>query len=221
MGKTKKPRPKSAKVNPIGIPSVEDVQFNEELLGAEAHEDGPIAALIEQLQSVSVEEKMCALQALTVLCRQSPQRTNEIIESEIVKIIASWMMDPNKSIRNATAGALRSLSLCGIEVCENLVEQDVLTPVLALLNEYAQTSDWVPIFDKHMNDQIDERSDTFLQAINIVWNLCESTSIALENFNRTSVLSSFIRCMDYTVFGYDIGKYTRPFCNLENNWKKC
>lgn len=209
MGKTKKPKPKVGKVNPIGIPSVNDVYFNEELLGAENHPDGPIATLVEQLQSISVEEKMCALQALTVLC-QNQQQIDDIINSDIVKIIASWLADSNKSIRNATAVALRSLSLCGIEICEKLVDQDVLTPLLTLLNEYALAPNWVPVFDKRVDGQMDEKSDTFLQAINLVWTLCESTSVALANFNRSTVLHSFIRCLDYTVFGLDIGESNKP-----------
>lgn len=206
MGKTKKPKPKVAKINPIGIPSVHDVCFNEEILGENNHTDGPIGSLIEQLQSVNVEEKMCALQALTVLC-QNKQQITDIINSDIVKIIASWLVDSNKSIRNATSVALRSLSLCGVEICEKLVDQDLLTPLLTLLNEYALSTNWVPVFDKRMNGQMDERSDTFLQAINLVWTLCESTSIALANFNRSTVLQSFIRCLDYKVFGLNIGKY--------------
>lgn len=205
MGKTKKSKPKVAAVNPIGLPSVRD--FNEELLAAEDHPHGPIASMVEQLQSISLEEKMCALQSLSFLC-QNRQRIPEIIQSDIVKTIASWLMDPCKSIRNATAGAMRNLSMNGIEVCENLVEQDVLTPLLALLNEYAISPDWVPHFDTKMNNQMDEASDTFLQSINLVWNLCESTGIALSNFNQTTIVQSFIRYLDYKVFGLDICKYS-------------
>ena len=206
MGKTKKNKQNAAKVNPIGIPSMRDVMLNEEMFGEDDNPEGPIAQIVEQLQSVSVEEKMCALQALSFIC-QNQQRINEIIESEIVKIIASWLMDKNKSIRNATAAALRNLSVCGIDVCENLVEQDVLTPLLALLNEYGVSADWVPIFDKSLNNQIDEHADTFLQAVNLVWNLCESTSVALEVFNQTRIIESLLRCLNYKVFGYDICKY--------------
>lgn len=34
--------------------------------------------------------------------------------------------------------------------------------------------------------------------------MCESTSIALENFNQTQILQSFIRCLDFGTFGLDI-----------------
>lgn len=193
-----------AKVNPIGIPSVRDIEQNEEFFGGDDEmPEGPISALRDQLQSISIEEKMCALQALTVMC-QNKTRIDEIIETDIVKIIASWLMDPNRSIRNATAGALRNLSVCSVEVCENLVEQDVLTPLLALLNEYAADAEWTPHFDVHLNMQTDERGDTFLHAVNLVWTLCESTAVALDNFNQTRIVESFVRCLNYQQFGFDI-----------------
>lgn len=210
MGKTRKTKPKAAKVNPLGIPSVRDINLDEELLSNEGHPEGAIGSIIEQLQSACLEEKMCGIQALAFISL-NPQKAASIIESDIVKIVSPLLMDANQSVRNAVAGALRNISLCGIEICENLVEQDVLTPLLTLLNEYAMNAEWVPVFDRSIShcEQLDQLSDTFLQAINLVWNLCESDSIALENFNQTTVLHSFVRFLDYRVFGIDICK-----CNL-------
>lgn len=193
------------KVNPLGIPSVREMSLNDEL--SSEHPEGAIAIISDQLQSASVEEKMCGLQSMAFLS-QNQQKAAAIIDSDIVKIAAPLLMDPNKNIRNAVAGALRSLSLCGVEVCENLVEQDVLTPLLELMNEYA-SAEWTPTIDHSVThvEQLDQMSDTFLQAVNLVWNLCESTSIALEHFNQTNILESFIRYLDYKVFGIDIGEF--------------
>lgn len=204
MGKTRKTKSHAAAaVSPTGLQSLRDAGFDEELFGSEAHPEGPITAIVEQLQSACVEDKMCALQALSFLC-QNQQRTQEIQDSDIVKIVASWLMDANKSIRQATAGALRNLSVCGVDVCESLVERDVLTPLLALFAEYASDADWAPVFDKSLANQLDERSDTFLQAIHLLSNLCESTALALDPFNQTSLVASLVRCMDVTRFGSDI-----------------
>lgn len=204
MGKTRrsKDRPNNDN-NPLGLPSINSMIMQEELNGIEETTVGPVTAIVEQLQSVSVEEKMCALQTLATLC-QNHQKINGIVGSDIVRIAAPLLMDPNNNIRNATAGAIRNLSVCGLEVCENLVEKDILTPLLALLNEYSNIVDWVPTFDNNTMDELDIRSDTFLQAVNIVWNLCESTSVAVESFNEAHLLQSFIRGLNYTVFGYDI-----------------
>lgn len=204
MGKTRRSKDRPNNDNPLGLPSINSMLMQEELNGIEETTVGPITAIVEQLQSVSVEEKMCALQTLATLC-QNHQKINGIIESDIVRIAGPLLMDPNINIRNATAGALRNLSVCGLEVCENLVEKDILTPLLALLNEYSMVVDWVPTFDNNSMDELDVRSDTFLQAVNVVWNLCESTSVAVESFNEAQLLQSFIRGLNYTVFGYDIG----------------
>lgn len=203
MGKTKKSRTRIPKSNPVAIPGMD---MMDEFDIDPANTSGPINPIQEQLQSVSVEDKMCALQTLSTLCQNNSNITT-IIESDIVRIAAPLLVDRNLSIRHATAGALRNLSLCGIQIAENLVEQDVLTPLLTLLNEYAIASDWIPIFDKTMNDQIDEKSDTFLQAVNIVWNLCEASSIALDFFNQTQLLQSFIKCLNWQIYGFDICEY--------------
>lgn len=207
MGKTRKSKNRT-KVNPVGIPSERDLSLDEELLAGESHPEGAIAAISDQLQSNSVEEKMCGIQAMAFLS-SNPQKAKAMIESEIIKIASPLLMDANKSVRNAVAGALRNLSLCGVDICESLVEHDVLTPLLALMNEYDSAPDWVPVIDRSVPyaEQLDQTSDTFLQAINLVWNLCESTSLALEHFNQTNILHSFIRCLDYNVFGIDICKY--------------
>lgn len=208
MGKTKKAKMRG-KRDPIGLPlSAENVEDFEQIMGFGGGSNnasrGPIEPIIDQLMSVNVEEKMCALQTLSTLC-QNNTKIPLIIESDIVRIAAPFLVDRNLSIRQATAGALRNLSVCGVDVCENLVEQDVLTPLLTLLNEYALLTDWVPLFDRTMNDQLDEKSDVFLQAINIVWNLCESSSVALDFFNQSQLLQSFVRCLNWNVYGFEIG----------------
>lgn len=159
MGKTKKSKPRMAKVNPIGIPSVRDIEQNEDFFGEDEMTDGPISALCDQIHSNSIEEKMCGLQALSVMC-QNKTRIDEIIETDIVKTIASWLMDSSRSIRNATAGALRNLSVCSVEVSEYIVEQDVLTPLLALLCEYASDLMWTPHLDP-VTGEIDDSPTHF------------------------------------------------------------
>ena len=201
MGKTRKSKPKT-KVNPVGIPSLQEALDDE--FENDVHPETAVGTMSEQLQSAIVEEKMCGLQSLAFLSLNETKVAG-IVESELVKIAAPLLMDPNKNIRNATAGAMRNLSCCGTEVCDSLVEQDVLTALLTLLSEYAAAGDWTPTFDA--NNQLDQSSDTFLHAVNILLNLCESTSDALDSFNQTNLLPTFIRCLDNKVFGLDIGEW--------------
>ncbi|XP_065088985.1 HEAT repeat-containing protein 3 [Ochlerotatus camptorhynchus] len=201
MGKAKKTRPHKAKLNPTGLVDV-NALIDQEL--ANGKSDSPIQAIVDQLQSASTEDKICGLQTLATIC-QNDVNIGSVVESDIVRIAASLLMDPDLSVRHATAGAFRNLSVQSVEICEYMVDQDVLTPLLALLNQYTSSAgEWKPTFDKTMQDQMDEKSDTFLQAVNLLWNLCESTSVALDSFNQSQLLESFVRCLDVSVYGKEI-----------------
>lgn len=201
MGKTRRTKVRSKGQNPLGVPNGDELAAAIISEGNDA--GGPINNIIDQLESANIEEKLCGLQTLSTLC-QNNINIGLIIKSDIVRIASPFLVDRNVNLRHATAGALRNLSVNGTEICEILVEQDVLTPLLTLLQEYAADKDWVPVFDKTMNSQLDQKSDVFLQAINIVWNLCESTSVALGFLNQSLLLESFIRYLNYTVYGNDI-----------------
>lgn len=205
MGKTRKTKNRTPKVNPVGIPSVRDMNLDEELENG-AHPGGTIAIISDQLQSACIEDKMIALQSMTFLSANR-EKALAMLENNIVKIAAPLLMDANKNIRNAVAGAMRTISEGGLDVCVGLVEQDILTPLLALLNEYANAGDWTPVIDRSVVhvEQLDHMSDTFLQSVHLVLNLCERDVLALEHFNQTNILHSFIRYLDYKVFGILIG----------------
>lgn len=206
MGKTRRSRYRVENPNQVGIPNLRDISLDDEL-NSDDNLESALVAIREQLQSPSTEDKMCGLQAMAFLS-QNQKKAESMCESDIIRIAAPLLMDHNKNIRNAVAGALRNVSLCGIDICENLVEQDVLTPLLSLMNEYTSNINWAPVIDRSVShvDQLDVAGDTFLQVVNLVWNLCESTPIALQNFNQTNILESFVRFLNYKIFGIDICK---------------
>lgn len=208
MGKARKPKTHKSKLNPTGLVDV-NALLEQEL--ANGKSDSPIQAIVEQLQSSSVEDKICGLQTLATIC-QSNVNIAAVVESDIVRIAASLLVDPDKSVRHATAGAFRNLSVQSVEICEYMVDQDVLTPLMALLNKYTvPAGDWKPTFDRNMQDQLDEKSDTFLQAVSLLWNLCESTSVALDSFNQSQLLESFVTYIDPKVYGKEIGELKLKF----------
>lgn len=211
MGKTRKQRNRSKKQNQGDISNLRDAAFNEEFNG-EDHSEDAFITMREQLQSANTEEKMIGLQTMAFLS-QNPKKAEAICESDIIRIASPLLVDQNETIRNAVAGALRNVSLCGINICEVLVEQDVVTPLLALLDDFINKVDWVPNIDRSVErvEQLDLAADTFLQTVNLMWNLCESTSIALQHFNNANILERFVRFLNYSVFGMDIGK-NRFFC---------
>lgn len=199
MGKTKKGKSKPHKKNPTGLQSLRDLENEDD----STTNGNPINNIIDQLQSASNDEKMCGLQTLSTLC-QRELSIKQIVDSDIVRITAPLLLDLDENVRQACSGCLRNLSCVSVDICEKLVEQDVFTPLQTLLSQYAN-NDWTPVTDKKIN-VLDQKSDTFLQAVNIVWNLCESTSVALEFFNQSQLLQSFVRCLNHEVFGMEICK---------------
>lgn len=215
MGKTRKQRYHTKKPSHGGTPQLPDAIFNEEF-NSDDHSEDAFIAIREQLQSASTEEKMIGLQSMAFLSL-NPKKTEAMCESDIIRIASPLLVDQNENIRNAAAGALRNVSLCGINVCEALVEQDVVTPLLSLMDDYINQAEWVPAIDRSVVhvEQLDLSGDTFLQAVNLMWNLCESTSIALQRFNQANILESLMRFLNFSVFGMDIGNE-----NLNGSQKK-
>lgn len=199
MGKTKKGKSKPHKANPTGLPSVDDMEFD-----ADEPSKGPVDSILEQLQSPSSDEKMCGLQSLSTLC-QKEHNIEAIVRSDLVRIVSPLLVDTDVNIRHAASGALRNLSAVSTDICEKLVEQDVFSPLLLLLGQYAN-HDWAPTKEKRSSNHLDQKSDTFLQAVYIVLNLCESCECALEFFNQSQLLQSFVKYLNYEIFGMEIGK---------------
>uniref|UniRef100_A0A182W8K4 Alpha-carbonic anhydrase domain-containing protein n=1 Tax=Anopheles minimus TaxID=112268 RepID=A0A182W8K4_9DIPT len=201
MGKAKKLKLHHNKPNPTGLMEVNELI--EQGLAESAKSGTPVEAIVEQLESAVVEEKICGLQSLATIC-QGEANIGELVRNNVIRIAASLLVDPDQSVRHATAGALRNLSVISVELCEFMVDQDVLTPLLALLVRFPSNGQWTPTFDKNMQNQMDEHSDTFLHAVNLLWNLCESTSDALNAFNQSQLLENFVSFLDYNVYGQEI-----------------
>lgn len=200
MGKTRKQRYRTKRPSQGGTPQLPDEELN-----GENHSEDAFIAIREQLQSASTEEKMIGLQSMAFLSLNS-RKAEAMCETDIIRIASPLLVDQNENIRNAVAGALRNVSLCGINVCEALVEQDVITPLLSLMDDYINKVNWVPTIDRSVDrvEQLDLAADTFLQAVNVLWNLCEASAVALQHFNQANILESFIRFLNYSVFGMDI-----------------
>lgn len=220
MGKSRKPRYREKKSSNVGVPSLSDTSLNDELM-SEEHVQSAVNNIRDQLQSANTEEKMCGLQSMAFLSLNQ-KKAKEMCESGIIRIAAPLLVDQNKNIQNAVAGALLNVSLCGPSICEILVEQDILTPLLSLVVDYTNKANWKPTIDKSVShvEQLDVLGDTFLQSINLVWHLCESTSVALQHFNQTNILESLVRFLDYNIFGIDICMYIYLFLINETIYKK-
>lgn len=66
---------------------------------------------------------------------ETPENIDLVIQKGLVKVVAPLLLDVASSVRNAAAGSLRNLSAVGMEACEGLLEQDVMTPLVCYFHE--------------------------------------------------------------------------------------
>lgn len=187
MGKVRKVKTRT----PSGVDTSAEIDVES---AGEAEGCGPIEAICVHLQQANVEEKLNGLHSFAVLALRK-EKVPEIRDSELVRIAAPLLCDKESAIRNATAGAFRNLSVFGTEVCDFLVENDILTALLTLVRSYDLTKGG---FENELH------ADTFQQAIHLLRNLCESSPTATEALNQANFLSSLLLGFDYRKFGLEV-----------------
>ena len=93
--------------------------------------------------SGSSEERECGCSSLSIIGTRK-QNADVIIRKKMIRIVAPLMMDKNLSVQSSAVGALRNISLADPEICEQMVIQDVMTPLCKRLLSYDH-SDWKPV----------------------------------------------------------------------------
>ncbi|ODN05331.1 mRNA cap guanine-N7 methyltransferase [Orchesella cincta] len=200
MGKVRSKKcSKIARSDPTGLDKA-----GEEELGVCA-DLGPVTVfvqtIVEQLHSHLAEERDSGLNSLSV-ASSKPAYLEEILKSDIFKVVGPLLLDPSISVRHSAAGALRNLSSVNMEVCERMIAADVLTPLVALLKQ-KYCGDWVPQSKEKKTKHpynIDSSTEAFVEAVTLLWNLCEVGETAVKIFNREKlgdVLCQFLNVDTY------------------------
>uniref|UniRef100_A0A674B889 HEAT repeat containing 3 n=1 Tax=Salmo trutta TaxID=8032 RepID=A0A674B889_SALTR len=102
---------------------------------------------------------------------QQSQTIPGFLQRDAVRRLGPLMLDRSLAVRETATGALRNLSACGgHEVCDDMVKQDVMTPLTALLREVR------PSLVNH--------------------SLNESSSQALSVFNKAGILVVILQCLE-------------------------
>ncbi|XP_060715508.1 HEAT repeat-containing protein 3 [Tachysurus vachellii] len=180
MGKTKNTRfktpPDGRPVKALKRAAVDD----------EDDEESPYAELLEKLQSPSADTREYACASISRVVQQS-QTIPGFLHRDTVRRLATLLLDSSLAVRETATGALRNLSACGgTEVCEDMVRLDVLTPLTTLLNECCMGDQLSSSPMKKQQKPTVE--DVANEAVNLLWNLCESSSTAVAVFNRAKLL---------------------------------
>uniref|UniRef100_A0A4W4DV24 SYO1-like TPR repeats domain-containing protein n=1 Tax=Electrophorus electricus TaxID=8005 RepID=A0A4W4DV24_ELEEL len=191
MGKTKNPKYKRAQFSPDGltVSAVKDLVAEEDDVG-----DCPAVELLEKLHSPCADMREYACASISRMVQQSKSIPG-LLQRHAVRRIGPLMLDNSLAVRETAAGALRNLSVCGgLEVCEVMVQQDVLTPLSALLKEccvgFQTNSTPMKKEPKHTVE------DVANEAVNLLWNLCENSSTAVSVFNKAALLDTLLPCLE-------------------------
>ncbi|KAG7210771.1 hypothetical protein KM043_012265 [Ampulex compressa] len=200
MGKQKRQRRKPHKNNPTCLPSVRDVEEAEDVIDEDREK--ALQKVYEDVQSPNVEEKLSGLQTLESMCCDSAMAIR-IAENGITKMIGPLLVDRNVVVRAATASALRYIAENGKEEAyTHLVRDDVITPLSALLNGHY--NDWRPIQEKSKNGGIDDQKETLIQAVTLLWTLCERNERAVSCANKEGLVNVLTKFFDVATYGIDV-----------------
>ncbi|MGH0137190.1 UNVERIFIED_CONTAM: hypothetical protein FKN15_063296 [Acipenser sinensis] len=109
----------------------EEIEKDEE----EGEGFSPAGDLLEKLQSPSPDIREFACASISRLVQQT-QIIPSFLQRDVVRCLGPMLLDKSFAVRETAAGALRNLSACGgFEVCDDMVKQDIMTPLVALLKE--------------------------------------------------------------------------------------
>ncbi|GBN34363.1 hypothetical protein AVEN_107479-1 [Araneus ventricosus] len=107
MGKVKNKKYKSKQVNPVGLPTVKEMEFElDEFVTPENIDAGFIESVKEKLLSARVEERECGAVIIANLA-SNKEFVSSLINKKIIKIASPLLVDKNVAVRHAVAGCLR------------------------------------------------------------------------------------------------------------------
>ncbi|KAK5873627.1 hypothetical protein PBY51_018652 [Eleginops maclovinus] len=191
MGKSKTTKFKRPQFNAVGLPvnMVQEAGDEEE---DPREEDCPAAELLEKLQSPSADVREFACASISRVVQQS-QTIPGFLQRDAVRRLGPMLLDSSLAVRETAAGALRNLSACGgQEVCEDMVKHDIMTPLTALLRESCAGFESAAVLKEKKN----AAEDVANEAVNLLWNLCESSSQSLSVFNKAGLLDVVVQCLE-------------------------
>ncbi|NXB74684.1 HEAT3 protein, partial [Donacobius atricapilla] len=149
-----------------------------------------------QLQHPSAEVREYACASISKLLQQR-HVIPAFVQGDVVRCLGPLLLDPSLAVRETAAGALRNLSACGgFDICDDMVTNDIMTPLVALLKECSTGLDANQLSPKKcrgVNKNYIE--DIANEAINLLWNICECNNTALYIFNKEACLDAVLHYM--------------------------
>lgn len=196
MGKTRAKKRRCFRKIPTGLPSVKEAQ-------KEAQENSSLSAktlpLLEKLTSTTSSERECACAGLANLVFERGAIPT-LLNQDIVRRLGPLLIDNDRGIQEGAAGTLRNLSVAGgPEVCEKMVEQDVMTPLSTFVRQSLDALGATNESLRNSKIQI-QAASLAIQAVSLLWNLCENCSTAVDIFNCEGLLPCLVSCLESDVY---------------------
>ncbi|XP_056356523.1 HEAT repeat-containing protein 3 isoform X1 [Oenanthe melanoleuca] len=188
MGKSRARRFRRAPRAPAGPAPQRD--------GERGPEEEAAAELLEKLQHPSAEVREYACASISKLLQQK-HVIPAFVQRDVVRCLGPLLMDHSLAVRETAAGALRNLSACGgFDVCDDMVTNDIMTPLVALLKECSTGLDANQLSPKKCRGTNKNYiEDIANEAINLLWNICECNNTALYIFNKEGCLEPVLHYM--------------------------
>lgn len=118
--------------------------------------------------------------------RRMREKLVKMVDAGLLKKLIPRMVDPLKMVRLYAVGALRNMSVTGgLEVCEVMTTQNVITPLVKIISESAQLETFEKN-DLHLVQVLE-------QAVALLANLCESCQAAINELTQGQLLEPIMR----------------------------
>ncbi|KAL3673211.1 hypothetical protein V7S43_000934 [Phytophthora oleae] len=113
---------------------------------------------------------------------KSRRKLQRMVDAGLLKKLIPRVVDPLPMVRQHALGALRNISVTGgLELCELMTTQNVVTPLVKVITENAT--------DAALNGSGDLRAVQLLeQAVALLGNLCESCQAAINELTQGELL---------------------------------
>jgi len=122
----------------------------------------------------------------------------------VIKITSALLTDKSPIVRHSAAGALRNMSTIGSSICSNMISHGLMPHLVTLFKEN-YSKDWRPqsqcVPQPANGFKIDTNMETFIEAVNLLWNLCESTRNAVIAFNEEGLAQFLTPCLNQKEYG--------------------
>ncbi|KAG7393767.1 hypothetical protein PHYPSEUDO_004530 [Phytophthora pseudosyringae] len=113
---------------------------------------------------------------------QSRRKLQRMVDAGLLRKLIPRVVDPLPMVRQHALGALRNMSVTGgLELCELMTSQNVVTPLVKVITENAS--------DAALSGGADLRAVQLLeQAVALLGNLCESCQAAINELTQGALL---------------------------------